>query len=71
MRKITLVLSGCPSLTVTPPAPLLQSASDFVQATVLRCFQSGPMAKYTYVILHGVFGGVELLVVGAAARLMN
>lgn len=28
-------------------------------------------SETTYVILHGLFGGVELLVVGAATRLMN
>lgn len=45
----------------------------FVQTgrDIFQCFQSEPMAKYTYVILHGLLGGVELLVVRAAARLMN
>lgn len=29
------------------------------------------MVKQTYIIFHGLFGGVELLVVGAATWLMN
>lgn len=33
---------------------------------VTHCFP-----KTTYIILHGLFGGVELLVVGAAAGLVD
>lgn len=54
----------------------IQIVSEFVTDFRWVALEPKVVSKWvdgetTYVILHGLFGGVELLVIRAAARLMN